>query len=1046
MNKKRIFLLIVTLFLFLPVFQVEAIYVAQDGTSYGGLSNGAKCSGKNCLVGYRGVRIKVVDQYGNQVYNTRVVNLQFDYNDSTRTWFKKQSYGYNFVTFNSGECSKLDYVNGTCDLDKGAPGGINNDLLNDSITFTPEFISGGTNFHGAYGAFSAFAKDFNLGNLFKNYTSGAINDQCKNPSSDNQFLNYASQIFGNYFSQGNWCGLSSEQKNNNFIIMEPTAVIKYNGEYYWGTAYELSQLPYANYEDLNYLFSRQTSCASILTGDLYRNKIEKNYPIPGLLSGSYFNGNLKYYDTNYCDDTSYRFSVDEVQGNNGIAIKVLWLGDPDKTDCSVVENSYKQTSGKDLTSMNYMEIAGLGNTLLYTNPEGEKFTADWYLDACTCEGLNKFYQEKYGADLKTITPLENLRNIFENQGIFKDYERWVKDNKGHEAARVWNYNKYVKECRTDGGGDNPDDPKGPDCTPQFGGISSGNPGSCYTGQISYKDTNEWDDCVFNDNGHYTIDNHKVSNTTSANTYYDSSIGNASYCKVYCTEELETSFAPYFPIVSAGQNFIWQGHSVSGSRTCKTKTIEYDKFVSDLNRANQDTINKYVRYKLEEKLAAVTWTESATNDCNWSCDSYYPTYKCCDKEGKNCGTCGGGCASGSYKSKNWTPSSTYESFSATSSKYSGSASKSLSTTCGGPGYTANVSSYESQYKSALNYANSLVQNMKSCYNEGTNQNWTDNLYKVDPKASMTYSGDSKYSYSGDLISSTNYTSISKTLDCTADTQPLITGCSGSNCTITNQAMQKCKTVEMTKGASTGFYLDEGVYRYVNKLTGESFHASELGSNDQKNYIDIGQGNFPVSYATKPGDYDGLILNYSNLGHIKNGRSVVDSIISDLQNNTGTNYGVYQCGYTVTKGVIPDPNNPNKDGGIIVIYRPIDLYDPFPSIDADGRSTGWNWGDRYGSTSNTNETVKQVILNNRNVKGDEVYNLTPMYSFTLTPSLIKSIREYNRTTVYDDENLKCDKNTGERCISDYLTELIQLTGATGACTQDRKGTFDTCRYQK
>lgn len=60
----------------------------------------------------------------------------------------------------------------------------------------------------------------------------------------------------------------------------------------------------------------------------------------------------------------------------------------------------------------------------------------------------------------------------------------------------------------------------------------------------------------------------------------------------------------------------------------------------------------------------------------------------------------------------------------------------------------------------------------------------------------------------------------------------------------------------------------------------------------------------------------------------------------------------------------------------------------------------------------------ILNNREVEDYEVYNLTPMYSITLTPSSIKEIREYNKSHSYNDFNLECED--GLYCKSWFLRE--------------------------
>lgn len=49
-----------------------------------------------------------------------------------------------------------------------------------------------------------------------------------------------------------------------------------------------------------------------------------------------------------------------------------------------------------------------------------------------------------------------------------------------------------------------------------------------------------------------------------------------------------------------------------------------------------------------------------------------------------------------------------------------------------------------------------------------------------------------------------------------------------------------------------------------------------------------------------------------------------------------------------------------------------------------------------------------------------------------------------TKYECPKGTIDDGKGTHCISDYLTKLIEMTNATGTCTQNRKDTFDTCRY--
>ncbi len=111
--------------------------------------------------------------------------------------------------------------------------------------------------------------------------------------------------------------------------------------------------------------------------------------------------------------------------------------------------------------------------------------------------------------------------------------------------------------------------------------------------------------------------------------------------------------------------------------------------------------------------------------------------------------------------------------------------------------------------------------------------------------------------------------------------------------------------------------------------------------------------------------------------------------------------------------PNPINPN---GINVIFRPISLDNPFPSIDGDGRNTGTNWCYNF-DCNNKNEIVSRVITNNRDVETEKVYkDLDPLYTITLTPATIKEIRKYNKKNNYDDFNLKC--TDGYNCLSNFI----------------------------
>lgn len=128
-----------------------------------------------------------------------------------------------------------------------------------------------------------------------------------------------------------------------------------------------------------------------------------------------------------------------------------------------------------------------------------------------------------------------------------------------------------------------------------------------------------------------------------------------------------------------------------------------------------------------------------------------------------------------------------------------------------------------------------------------------------------------------------------------------------------------------------------------------------------------------------------------------------------------------------GVCPPPSDGDYDrnnSGLNIIYRPISLTNPFPYSDSSAtyRKKLALWSSDY--------VVKKIITNNREVDTYEVYNLTPMYTITLTPADIKDIRDYNKKHDYSDFTLECKK--GLYCESQFLRkEIIHMIDVGNSC---------------
>lgn len=139
---------------------------------------------------------------------------------------------------------------------------------------------------------------------------------------------------------------------------------------------------------------------------------------------------------------------------------------------------------------------------------------------------------------------------------------------------------------------------------------------------------------------------------------------------------------------------------------------------------------------------------------------------------------------------------------------------------------------------------------------------------------------------------------------------------------------------------------------------------------------------------------------------------------------------------------------------IIYRVIDLNDPFPGKTGNKKTglTGFsNTGGRSrkpGSNWISTELVSKKILNARGAKGYKLYTeKQPLYKITLTPSIIKEIRKYNKSTNYSDFTLNCTgDNKNSKCISKFIHEELKQKGKNvveGLCASiTNSGEFDEC----
>ena len=845
-----------------------------------------------------------------------------------------------------------------------------------------------------------------------------------------------------------------EYINDHWLVVEPLEMVKYKGKLYYGTEYELGTLNYSATNPIYKTLGRLLPCTSIVTGSIAKSRPDA----PGVSSSAYFDGTLTFVDLNSVGSLDGTKTVSEVCSSNSTALSSEY-----------VTSSY-----------------GTGIGLIW----GGMLLED---DAPTCEKINDNYPS-LKVDIEKALSVGNL-NVYENK-----YKTGLsyKNSDGKLSSKTATLGWYVDNCidtSTCVGSECPSTKV--DCTPVY------NIGSCLGGDIvKYSDESKslteneyWNSCVFSNDGSYSISTHKNSKTSTSGSlsYYDSSLG-SQYCEVFCTENLNASFETSINPVYAGQFFTWENHTVSGSRTCKTKSIDWTSYTNDVNTANYNTETAYVNWQLEIKKAAniashATQISSSScsciysshgNDCctassvhSYSCgcgDGKADSMSCCDADGKNC-ACGDSepdsmsCSCGYVCD---APNNTrYDLYTASAASFKLITSHgNVSNSWAGTNWCSDsetpktiVPNLESVYEANKNIGIGLTTKMSLCYT------WNDsNLYNLNPTAKVSYSDDTNYSYSNDLITSTVYEEPTIINKCETITAPNYTSCSGNNC-FTSSTVKKCDYNNETRAGTSTFSLEDGIFQYVLKSNNMSINVNEINKdlvgNKTINYIDLLESNFPVSYAAKNGIHDTLDLEYYNLGHMKGSSTTdIDNILLTSSTDINKDYKKWDCNFTVASNLITGTKpGTTTNSGINLIYRPIDLDNPFPSMTGTGRTTGTNWCNS-GDCSNTNQTVKDYITNNRGVTTDDIYNEEPMYTFILTPSVMKEIKKYNKQNNYaeytgtlDDNpypyDFKCKTGYGTECISDYVTYLINLTNATGTCVNESArstsagSTFETCR---
>lgn len=593
------------------------------------------------------------------------------------------------------------------------------------------------------------------------------------------------------------------------------------------------------------------------------------------------------------------------------------------------------------------------------------------------------------------------------------------------------------------------------------------------------------------------------NSNYLDTTHNDPGNNNPYCSFYCRETLESAFPYQEETFEAGQYFtvgyglrnVWGPVEFSGTRECRSyyksgskwvEGINTQKFINDYNAIVAEIPKYYTEWQNELRHQAAA-NSASYNDNDANCPIYdrkFTNSLCTTTNGICYGTnskgqkytysaCPSGYQWGSYGCyKDVVGSYGRYYYSKSYIKYDiyGNSSTAYTKSGCSQDTSANPGYYQTQYNNAVNRAQTYLNYIRQCEAMNT-------PYQLNPVVNFSYNIGSSYDWSGELKSSYESSESAPAINGAATSNKNnsvygnSSGCSGTNCSVVAYSCSgaycsartslreniynvNVSTKRTITYKTASYSLPDNLYKYTDKINGKAYKTLPSNIKDSVSYIDLSESTLPIDIYISPGKYD-LSLSYSKLGNIVNGSAHFDRLVQNLDND-------YKCPIQIDNTlIVPEcKENPNSSScsnpsGIDVIYRTIKLGSQdvaFPSIDGDGRTPGANWNSEDGSI------VSKYITNNRNVQGEEVYTLTPLYKITLTPTIIKQIRTYNKAVNdYGDFNLSCEidssgKATGRKCISNFIHNTVSANGASynfsayfdssATCQNITTGTFYSC----
>ena len=500
-----------------------------------------------------------------------------------------------------------------------------------------------------------------------------------------------------------------------------------------------------------------------------------------------------------------------------------------------------------------------------------------------------------------------------------------------------------------------------------------------------------------------------------------------YCEIYCTEKVSYELPKKGTVTHAGQSMYVMDDALEPTiwpikykveKICRTTAaqgdrsgkINYEKFEEDINKLNTAIKNAWNNYRILQTRQ------------------------------KACSTSNGKAI---YDGKEYT--------------------------CDKPDYSSEINKAKKDYEILAKGLRSAFSQINQCNNHIPRA-------KLEPELKLTYEepiyGDTfkLKPYSAINIETTKkYYRSGNATDGTGDyqktaikTQIRVADCKTENCnSFKYVTYDRAVWVETNYTKELEYKLADNVYKYISKYSNRSFHtAGEAG----EFFETMRFSNLPTHLSTLPGDYPFKIYT-----------STIDDTNKFYKyffsGNTfaGKKYNykkTYNCTYNISceqvfskkdcdafKAACPDEYSKHGCTSSL-IFRPIPLTKAseghalaFLTQDGKKRDPGKNW--------NNASVVDAIILNNRNVEGNNVYKLDPMYEITLTPELMNKIREYNSSqnkkiiSVYGDSDKSTTGVAGYTSYTNFemkdghfISNNIRNWGVRGCAIALGKGSYSKC----